>query len=394
MFRRSHIAVIGGGPAGTMAAAGLAAGFQVTLFDEKLAWEKPCGGGLTGKAIRRYPFLAENTRPKQIVREAVLQPPQGRPLELRLPEPVLVYSRYDLNRLLLERASEAGCEVVRDRITAMERGPCGWRLSGAAGGYTADFLVLAAGARSAFRHLTGPLPAADSGTALGYFVPGGERQFEVRFFHEFEGYAWVFPRTDHLSVGICTKPSRESAAVVKDRLHRYMDEQGISRSGAQFFAHLLPLPGVQFLRGQCVAGDGWVAAGDAAALVDPVTGEGIYYALRSGELVAECLLQGRVDEYPRRLHQECLAELEMAARLSHRFYFGRFLGGDVRTRMIQLARHSSALRAVLADLFSGAQGYRDLRARLRSIVQPVVREFAWSLVAGGSSLRRPARGEM
>ena len=54
------IAVIGGGPAGAMAAAQLAAaGRKVVLIDEKLAWEKPCGGGLTHKALERYPFLAE-----------------------------------------------------------------------------------------------------------------------------------------------------------------------------------------------------------------------------------------------------------------------------------------------------------------------------------------------
>ena len=54
------IAIVGGGPAGSLLAAELGrAGCEVLLFDEKLAWEKPCGGGLTDKALARWPFLRE-----------------------------------------------------------------------------------------------------------------------------------------------------------------------------------------------------------------------------------------------------------------------------------------------------------------------------------------------
>jgi hypothetical protein len=57
--RRHHFIVIGGGPAGAMAAEKLArAGWRVSVFEEKLGWEKPCGGGVTPKALARYPFLS------------------------------------------------------------------------------------------------------------------------------------------------------------------------------------------------------------------------------------------------------------------------------------------------------------------------------------------------
>ena len=57
-----RVAILGGGPAGAFAAEQLASGgLQVRLFDEKLAWEKPCGGGLTYKAYNRYPFLVHNS---------------------------------------------------------------------------------------------------------------------------------------------------------------------------------------------------------------------------------------------------------------------------------------------------------------------------------------------
>src|SRR5271169_4354720 len=99
------IAVIGGGPAGAFAAERLArAGLETLLFDEKLAWEKPCGGGLTYKAYHRYPFLLENNTPKKIVNETCLAAPKAGAVKMDLRRPLLIYSRLDLNRMLLDRA--------------------------------------------------------------------------------------------------------------------------------------------------------------------------------------------------------------------------------------------------------------------------------------------------
>ena len=95
--------------------------------------------------------------------------------------------------------------------------------------------------------------------------------------------------------------------------------------------------------------------GDAAALVDPITGEGLYYALRSGELLAQSLIAGQPAHYPERVRADFSADLEFAARIARRFYRGRFLGGAVTTRMIQFIGRSATFRALMADLFSGAQ---------------------------------------
>ena len=73
-----QVAVLGGGPAGAFAAAQLStAGMGVVLFDEKLAWEKPCGGGLTYKAYQQYPFLVDNDVPKKLVRQTSLAAPRA-----------------------------------------------------------------------------------------------------------------------------------------------------------------------------------------------------------------------------------------------------------------------------------------------------------------------------
>jgi len=66
-----RVAVLGGGPAGSFAAERLArAGLYAVVFDEKLAWEKPCGGGITYKAYSQYPFLLDNDLPKKLIHQA------------------------------------------------------------------------------------------------------------------------------------------------------------------------------------------------------------------------------------------------------------------------------------------------------------------------------------
>src|SRR5271157_3662875 len=101
------VAILGGGPAGAFAAERLAsAGVSTVVFDEKLAWEKPCGGGLTWKAYSQYPFLAENGAPKKIVHETVLAAPGSQPVTLALDRPLVIYSRFDLNGMLLDRAQK------------------------------------------------------------------------------------------------------------------------------------------------------------------------------------------------------------------------------------------------------------------------------------------------
>src|SRR5512142_2146392 len=112
MVMSDSIAVVGGGPAGAMAAAQLAsAGRRVVLIDEKLAWEKPCGGGLTHKALERYPFLAQAEVERNWVRACELVSPAGRRAWFELDKQIAIFSRRVLNGLLLERARSAGAEI-------------------------------------------------------------------------------------------------------------------------------------------------------------------------------------------------------------------------------------------------------------------------------------------
>src|SRR5215472_12288376 len=112
-----------------MAAERLArAGARVMLFEEKGAWEKPCGGGLPYKALRRYPFLLEASDEHARIHDAELVAANGSSVRLRLRQPLVIYSRFVLNHLLLRRAQQAGAKIVRERIQGFRREGSGWRL--------------------------------------------------------------------------------------------------------------------------------------------------------------------------------------------------------------------------------------------------------------------------
>jgi geranylgeranyl reductase family protein len=369
-----RVAVLGGGPSGALAAEKLAAaGISTTVFDEKLAWEKPCGGGLTWKAYSQYPFLNEGPTAKKVIRDSVLAAPGASPARLTLDHPILIYSRYDLNDLLLHRAQKAGAQLERTRVLGAERTGNGWTIRTKNGAAEADFCIMAAGARNPLRNLGTQLTPADSMTALGYFVPGERDRIDIQFFAGLAGYIWIFPRCGHLSVGICGK---EPAASLRVRLEQYMQERGISKDGASYYGHVLPSLETASWKKNRITGDGWMAVGDAAGLVDPITGEGLYYALRSGDLAAQALIAERPETYPASMHKEISEELEFASQLANHFFHGSFLWGSVTSRMVQFTRLSPTFRGMMQDLFAGTQPYLELRGRVFGNLKRSLREIA------------------
>ena len=360
-----HIAIVGGGPAGALCGERLAeSGFRVSIYDERLAWEKPCGGGLTQKALRAYPFLREGPYPKKVVSECELISSAGHRALLALDKPIVIYSRKVLNGLLLDRAQNAGCDVIRARVTDVDTSGRGVRLTVAGRDVAADFVVLAAGARNPLLPGTTPLKQQDLEQTVGYFVPASSDRITVKFLSKFSGYIWSFPRSDHLSVGICGRLVPGGTRTMKDHLHRFCAEEGIRWEDGAFYSHVLPSPQLDTLRLRRVVGRNWGLVGDAAAWVDPLTGEGLHYALRSGHLLAGALAEGHPEQYPARARQEFAADFEFAVHMARRMFTGTFLGGAVTTRIIQFTRRSPAFCALMRDLFSGSQDYRTLKRRL------------------------------
>ena len=389
------VAILGGGPAGAFAAERLAsAGLRTVLLDEKLAWEKPCGGGLTYKAYDKYPFLLDNDTPKRLVRLTRLAASGAGAAGMRLRQPMVIYSRYELNRMLLQRAERAGAQIEQARVLSLDRAGGRWRLTTKHGALEADFCIVATGARNPLRGVGTKLTAADTMLALGYYVPQEQDHVDIQFLPNLEGYIWIFPRCGHLSVGICGKG--EPASSLRKRLEAYMAGRGISWKGASFYSHLLPALDARSWERNRVAGAGWMAVGDAAGLVDPITGEGLYYAIRSGDLAAQSLLADTggaaecLTRYRGLLRRDFAADLEFGSRLAKRVFVGRFLCGSVPQRMVEFTRRSPRFANVMRDLFAGRQPYLGLKRRLMRNLSGSLYEIAMSL--GFSRIVPKARG--
>jgi flavin-dependent dehydrogenase len=385
MSTQAPVAIIGGGPAGALAASLLGAGGKnVLLFDEKLAWEKPCGGGLTHKALEQYPFLTAAGNGGNPIEDCELISPSGQRVRFQMQHPVAIFSREKLNRLVLERALCAGVKVCNERVTRIAGNPGDWQLETTRGEYEASYLVLAAGARNPFRsQFLSPIPPSDLMVTAGYFIPGCTSLMQIQFLKGITGYIWVFPRTDHVSAGVAGKMGEISTAALRRVLEQWLEENGFGLDGARFYSHILPSFRLHTFEALEACGDGWAMIGDSAGLVDPITGEGLYYALRSAELCAQALLADKPEDYRVRLQDEVLGELKLAARVSKRFYSGQIFGDSVLEKIVSLTAQSKSFRDLMSDLFAGIQGYRDLRARMYKILPAVMAES----LAG--TLRRP-----
>lgn len=387
-----RVAVLGGGPAGAMAAERLAsAGLDTIVLDEKLAWEKPCGGGITYKAYKEYPFLLENDTPKKIIRRSFMSDARAGSVSMDLSRPMLIYSRMDLNGMMLRRAERAGARVEKERVLGIERNAC-WHIRTKSGTIDSDYLVVATGARNPLKDVGTEWTPADTMIALGYYVPAAQEHLDIHFLPQFEGYIWVFPRCGHLSVGICGKG--ESSQALRARLELYMNEKGFDWKDAPFFAHALPALESGAFRNNRVGGDGWLAVGDAAGLVDPVTGEGLYYAFRSGDFASQAILnfhaQPDVNEaYRRLLRHDFLEDLTFGAGLAKRFFLQKFLLSTVPGRMIGFMRRSPRFREIVQDLFAGTQGYLDLKKRLLDSLNGTMLELFMGTMLGNRVVKEP-----
>lgn len=378
-----RVAVIGGGPAGAFAAEQLAeAGLDTILIDEKLAWEKPCGGGITYKAYSRYPFLYENDTAKKIVTDTWLEAPRAGQFNLKLTKPLVIYSRLALNEMLLKRAERAGANLEKARVLGMTREGKQWRIETRKTTIDADFCIVASGARNSLRQVGTEWSAEDTMVALGYYVPVERDCVDIQFFNQFEGYIWVFPRQGHLSVGICGKGV--SSQELRRRLEQYMKAKDLPVEGSTFYGHVLPSLEKPAWGRNRLAGEGWMAVGDAGGLVDPITGEGLYYAIRSADLATKILLAGahgpleQAAAYKLTLQRDFIYDLELAARLAKRLFLGKFLYSNVPERMIQFMRRSPTFCELMQDLFAGTQNYLDLKGRLVNNMRGTFQEILMS----------------
>jgi flavin-dependent dehydrogenase len=185
-----------------------------------------------------------------------------------------------------------------------------------------------------------------------------------------DSYSWIFPRPGGASVGIAYSPeeldARAARAALDEMLDRYLPAGWRQLPGPRY-RYPIPVygpwtvPGVrQALRHRLLL------VGDAAALADPLTREGIRYGMLSGLWAAESLLAGAPWRYPERLAAELGEEMDRADRAR-----GLFFSGPVGRWMLPAARLHRGVRRVLTDLLSCRQSYCTLESRLlREALRP------------------------
>ncbi|HEX6649021.1 MAG TPA: NAD(P)/FAD-dependent oxidoreductase [Pyrinomonadaceae bacterium] len=403
MTTRYDLLIVGAGPAGSFAAELLAkGGAKVALFDGRPEGEpKACGGGVTAKALKAWPQLLNAVG--RTINELDLYSPSSKKLHLELDEPFAIYSRIAFDCYLRDRARDAGAHVISEKISARKitKAKRGWRLTSESGAeWTGAVLIGADGANSGIaKMLAGKLPPSDMEVAFGYRAPlpsNGSSPAVVAFLPGWVGYAWAFPRPDHISFGIATTQDAFEHEPLDGLLWQFMIGYYQQCEGAavnfwqvdqdaketeQLHAHLkltaeryaARIPGLaaETWDQRTVCGEDWALLGDAAGFADPVTGEGIYYALRSAELLAQAYLGGELSSYETKWRADFGAELRRAAQMRRRFY-GNFWGAPFTERMIEFARGHRGVKRVLGDLVAGEQGYVDLKKKLvKSALRPV-----------------------
>ncbi|HEY2379897.1 MAG TPA: NAD(P)/FAD-dependent oxidoreductase [Terriglobia bacterium] len=361
-----QITIVGAGPSGSWASILLARrGHSVTLIDSQAPWEKPCGGGVTAKALSSFGIF-ESDLPRNKVEQITIYFGDKLSVTVTPQDPIAVVSRRELGRYLLDEAGKSGVSIIKSRVTRIEQERRGWVLRTRDTSLQSDFLIGADGASSLVRRsVSSGLPPEDLSVTLGYFIPGKfQPHMKIYFVQGFEGYIWSFPRDNHTSYGLITRSEPGWTSRAKMLLSNFIaaDLGTEILEQAEFYSAPVPCLGPQAWKKNRISGAGWALLGDAAGLVDPITGEGIYYAFQSAQILADTIEEP--GQYEAKVGATIGRELTRAGRMYKRFYRGRFLGGDFKKRTVQFSRRSRTLRGILGNLIAGNQSYLSLKKKL------------------------------
>lgn len=365
------VIVAGAGPAGSTAARECAArGMSVALLDRaEFPRDKPCGGGVNVRAARLLPFSIEEVveRPIYGMRLSVKQ---GDIYTRRSSDPITYLTqRRRLDEFLARQAAEAGANFMERRaVREVTRGATRIEVRAGNEAFAGRALVVADGANGPTARLAGIRVARSNGIAFeGNITPKGEypRVWQDMFGIDVGdvpgGYGWLFPKGDHLNIGVgghsAAGPSLRTRL---DSLTRFYGFETTDFWGLR--GHPLPVR----CPGSPVADGDVVLVGDAAGFLDPLTGEGIYAAIWSGQQAARHLAQfvageaANLDAYANavRLHLE--VELSAASELYELFHASP-------PAWAQLVKRSSRAWQLVCALTVGDISYLGIKQRSRML---------------------------
>ncbi len=323
--------VVGAGPGGSSAAYGLAkAGLRVLLLEkEKMPRYKPCGGGLTAKVRTALDFDFSPAIETTVLQGSVA----FRRARVRVAASAgWCVMRDKFDTLLAARAVDAGAEL-RDAtpVTQIAFGDSGARVSTRGETLRAAFVVGADGVNGIVRRAAG-LPAHRRMAAALEAEMDAPSAALDEWRHTLHldfgalpwGYAWIFPKAEHLSVGVGALLRHGPTTDLRAELSRYIASEPTLRQAQTRFTrgHRIPLGGIF---GQYHAGRA-ILVGDAAGIVDPFTAEGIYYAIKSGQIAAQEIAANcqrmpvDLSAYTERINREINSDFRYAWWLTQVFY--------------------------------------------------------------------------
>ena len=314
--------VVGAGPAGSTAAYRLAGGgARVLLLDRaRFPRDKPCGGGLTYRAVRQLPVPVDPVVEDRVHRFE-LGFRYGRRFERRSEAPiVLMTQRRRLDAFLAEQAAAAGADF-RDgvRASVLEQDEAGVTVRFDGGGAaSAPVAIGADGVNGLAARALGLAGARSHGVALEGNVAHVHAREDYRGRAVVElgtvpgGYAWVFPKGDHVNVGVGGWESEGPR--LREHLERACEGYGLPAEQLESVrGYRLPMRSA----GARARGGRVLLAGDAAALVDPLSGDGMYEAFVSARLASECVLGGDLEAYEPSLARELGRTLSASWKAKH-----------------------------------------------------------------------------
>jgi geranylgeranyl reductase family protein len=321
-MHKYDVIVVGAGPGGASAAYFLSrSGKRVLVLEkETLPRYKACGGGISTRFLRHtFPFSFDGVIQSEV--RSMSYAFWG--LTITMPAPrgaIGMTMRDQLDVHILKHA----CVEIRQGVAVHKVTEASNRIiveTRDGERFEADYLIGADGANSIVARSLGLRRKKNLAAAIEAEVPVQQRilrRFAGRpifIFGEIRlGYLWVFPKRQHLSVGIAAlKPKRGE---LQEKLSKVMARYGISLENAALHGHPIPL----YTRHEPIATRRTLLVGDAAGLVDPLSGEGIRYAIKSGCLAARAILSGHPENYPSLVYREIGISHTLAIFVSLFFY--------------------------------------------------------------------------
>lgn len=349
------IIIVGGGPAGAFCAYNLAKnGIYPIIFDDSHPREKPCGGGISPLAQRKFPFLRDIPLPKGGGNKIEIISPTNKKVIVRGKEKCIVFSRLHLDSYILKMAIKKGSKLIKERVVDIEKNKNFWIVKTKKKKIMADIIIGADGVNSLIRRKTiGPFEKNDLSFASGYFVKGIENRISIIKFLNKSGYIWAFQRDNHTSLGIGTE-FKENEEIEKE-LDYFIKTNIPNIKIISKWAAIVPMIKNLKTFEIPVAGDNWILIGDAAGHVDPVIGEGIPYALWSGELAAKAIIEGEPKKFDELWRKEYGTKLIEGSKMRDMIYNKYFL-----EIIIRIASRSKTCSEFLYDIVTGSEMYNEI----------------------------------